>query len=156
MTPATPVMNDKQRRFLSVLSHALKQLCGKTTNKAARDLLMDGTAYEVEVAIDAKVNGTPLPRQVIGGTLQVNHDEKTTSNENPNPAHVLALALSLMPKTKRRSLLDELPKQFSELGQTLPEVDDDLLHEAEGLLKRLRARKEKTRRGGVSFVQTSD
>jgi hypothetical protein len=149
-------LNVKERRRLSVLAHAFKQLSSKLVNKAARDLLEDGKQYDVAIKIDGSIDGHEIPRQSIGGTLTVGHDEKTTSNENANPAHVLAIALEMMPKTKRRALLDNLPKQFTAGGAQLPEVSDEALHEAEGLFKQLRGRKEKTRRGGVAFVQNAD
>lgn len=154
--PDAIVLNPKQRRNLSVVAHALKHLTGKITGKAARDLLEDGQQYDVTLTIDATVGGQDLPRQKFAGELTVGHDEKTSSNENPDPAHVLALALELMPKTKRRQLLDNLPRQFTAEGKQLPACDESLHKEAEGLLKQLRGRKEKTRRGGVAFIPSSD
>lgn len=136
--------------YRTVVWQALAKLADK---ESSRDVLPDGAAYVVEGVFSGEVDGQAVSLDVEG-KLCVGHESVQASSIAPCAAHVLALALEQIPKTRRGQILDILPKQFSELGE-LPPVSHDLVDSAEALLTSLRSRKTVTRRGTVHFSRAA-
>lgn len=144
--PSTP---DKAAIIRTAAFMALAKFGAK---EADRELLKAGDAIAVNLNVCGNVNGRFFTDDVIG-TLQVGADQTAASSSGPDHAHLVAVLLESMPRTKRRHFLDALPAGYLET-KTLPTVAPETLSAAETLLDRLRDRQTVTRKGNVRFEPT--
>ncbi|NOX56522.1 MAG: hypothetical protein GXP27_19180 [Planctomycetes bacterium] len=134
-------------RKAKVRAIALAALFYWARREQDRDSLDAGSETPVELTITGKVGRSSFAEQVKG-RLQVGHDSTVASSRGPDDDHLLALVLANLSKKAVNKLTEELPAQFSALGE-LPPVDSALLSKAQRLRERLRTRTSTLRRGSV-------
>lgn len=120
--------------------------------EGCRDHLNPGT-HEVAGVFAGEVDGDPIQLD-LAGQLQIGVDATAASSKGEPPAHVLALCLSHVPKTRRSAILDDLPEHYSRDG-VLPAADPQLLVASEKLLESLRSRSTVSRKGTVHFSRAA-
>ena len=131
--------------LLSILFAAL----GKIGSKESRRELLDPGSHEVVVRMSGSVDNVPFRGIKIEGTLSIGEETQRTSSSAPPPDEVVAYFLGCLAPRARDQILRSLPDAFAKLGR-LPDVDEERLEEAKGLLARLRARRDETASGAVS------
>lgn len=115
-----------------------------------REQLAGGASHTVDLSIVAAVDGKKGFKEHFTAMLTVGHDSQRGSSQACDPARVIALALELVPKTKRQAFLDELPAQFAARENELPDVSAELQEQCEKLLEKLRSHTSITIKGSVS------
>jgi hypothetical protein len=119
------------------------------TKEADRELLKPGEEIPIALDVTGHVNGHWFCEDVRG-KLQIGFDQTAATSTGPDQAHLVAVPLEAMPKTRRRQLLDSLPAGYLKT-KSLPIVAPETLSAAETLLERLRDRQTVTRKGNVRF-----
>lgn len=145
----SPAERAEQAPLRAVLFAALANVAAK---EGDRDALADGAAHEVEIRVDAKIDGAKVALSEQG-QLTVGYSSESSSSSGAPAEHVLALALAELAKTKksRDAWLENLPHAFELAGGKLPAADPELLSACARLFERLRSRKTITKRGSVHF-----
>jgi hypothetical protein len=124
-------------------------LRGAANKETRRDCLPDGKGFDVVLRVAGELKTKPFACE-IEARVAIGKDQQRCCSEAAPQAHLLAYVFSLMPKTRRDALLLELPEQFAEADERLPDVPAALVEAAENLLDRLRAKRQETTRGPVS------
>lgn len=132
----------------SIVWAALAYVAGKRTQ---RDLLADGSNTKLAVDVTALINGRAKFSATVDGVLHVGEPAAVASSSAPDAATLLALALLELTPKQRDKFAANVLAHF-EKTQRLPDVADASIENAKALLKRLRATKNETRRGSVSFA----
>lgn len=133
---------------LDALAIAWVTLERVSVKEGSRDRLSAGATHDVDIRIAGSVDGLPF-EQSIAALLTIGHDQVKATSATPDQAQLLAYLLSKLNGTTREKLLRELPEQFAEAGDRLPDVDSVLVEAAAVMLKRLRGKKSIQARGPV-------
>ena len=124
---------------------ALERVSAK---QGCRDQLESGDSHEVHVRLEGDVDGEHFA-QNVSAVLTVGHEQQKAASATPDQPRLIGAILAKLNATTREKILRELPEEFAASGGELPDVAPELTSSAEGMLRRLRAKKTVTARGAV-------
>ncbi len=117
------------------------------------DHLADGASHSVRMLIKGEVDGQ-LFEQSIVSIVSIGHRQEKSSSVNPQVAELIAYMLSKLNTATRERILADVPSEFRDNGQQLPELSKELVNAAKAMLKQLRETKTVTARGPVRCEYT--
>lgn len=141
------VSTERRAEIESAAWSAIGKYAGKQAN---RDALPDGSNYSADLSVSGNIDGVEFAADVFGH-LTVGYETTKASSATPQPARLIAAILSKLNSATREKVLRELPADFAARGE-LPDVSADIESAATAMLKQLRAAKQQTVRGSVSFA----
>ncbi len=145
MVPATNERNGGASAYLAAAWAAVEKVAAK---EGGRDDLTPGASHVVHLTVAGDVDGTPL-EQSFSGVLTVGHDQRRATSATPAQPRLVAAILAKLNQVTRNRVLRELPAEFAASGGLLPVADEQLVTEAEEMLRKLRAEHEVVARGAV-------
>lgn len=115
--------------------------------------LEQGSTHEVSLHIRGNVDGQAF-EQEINSILSIGFEHQKSSSVNPQVPQLIALILSKLNRATRNRILSDIPTEFCENSNCLPETSPVLVDEVEHMLKRLRRSKTVHARGPVRCEYT--
>lgn len=115
--------------------------------------LEQGSSHEVSLHIRGNVDGQPFEQQ-INSILSIGFEQTKASSVNPQLPQLIALILSKLNRATRNRILSDIPTEFCDNENSLPETSPVLVDEVEHMLKRLRRSKTVQARGPVRCEYT--
>ncbi len=115
--------------------------------------LEQGSSHEVALHIRGNVDGQPFEQQV-NSILSIGFEQEKASSVNPQVPQLIALILSKLNRATRNRILSDIPTEFCDNENSLPETSPVLVDEVEHMLKRLRRSKTVHARGPVRCEYT--
>lgn len=138
----------------SSLGHVVWAALEKIGHKQMKpEELEQGSSHEVTMSIRGNVDGHPFEQQ-ISSILSIGFEHTKSSSVNPQVPQLIALILSKLNRATRNRILSDIPAEFCENDNQLPETSLVLLDEVEHMLKRLRQSKTVQARGPVRCEYT--
>ena len=130
---------------LSVVWAALEKVGCK---EKQLDDLQDGSNHDLALTIEGTVNGNTF-RQALSSVVAIGHEQTRISSVTPQVPELIALILSKLNAATQNRLLDDIPEEFEENENQLPECDQELLQRTHEMLRRVRATKMVKARGPI-------
>lgn len=148
------LVNPQPLSSLSSLGHVVWAALEKIGHKQMEPQeLTQGSSHEVSLQIRGTVNGQPF-EQTVNSILSVGFEQTKSSSVNPQVPQLIALILSKLNRATRNRILSDIPLEFGENENCLPEASPVLVDEVEHMLKRLRRSKTVQARGPVRCEYT--
>lgn len=122
----------------STLWAALEKIGSKQKQHTALD---EGSSHQINLQITGDVDGRRFC-ETISSVVSVGHDQMKTTSATPQVAELIAFILSKLNRVTREHLLSEVPVEFAENNQTIPEVDEAIVRASSDLLAKLRSAKQ--------------
>ena len=118
-------MSEQQTLANAVAHHALASFC-KRSAKKSRDVLLDGSNHKVDLVARGIVNDERV-NITVRGALSVGLENPRGYTQQPDLKVVLAYALELMPKTKRKTFFERLAQSgdSAKKPKDLPDVSPE-------------------------------
>ena len=124
---------------------ALEKIGGK--QKQHKELLQ-GASHHVNLQLIGNVDGERFDESV-DAVVSIAHDHERASSVTPQQSKLIAFILSKLNRSTRESILKNIPCEFVEHGQQIPEVDESIVQQSEKMLAELRSTKRVSARGAV-------
>jgi hypothetical protein len=148
------LVNPQPLTGLSSLSHVVWAALEKIGHKQMQPKeLEQGSSHEVSLHIQGNVDGEPFD-QKISSILSVGFEQTKSSSVNPQVPQLIALILSKLNRATRNRILSDIPTEFCDNENQLPDISPVLVDEVEHMLKRLRRSKTVQARGPVRCEYT--
>jgi hypothetical protein len=129
-------------------------MLGKIGSKQAdREKLADGGQHSMRLLISGEIDGQIFEQSLVGN-LSIGHAQQRATSATPQLPQLLAYILGKLNAATRDRILVDVPHDFRENGQQLPEVDTEMLKQTERLLSQLRQSKTVTARGNLRCEYT--
>ena len=125
-------------RLKDVVWAALEKIGGKQKD---REAIEPDSTHDVCLTLSGTVNGEPFEQQ-LSSILQVGSDLRKATSTTPELPTLVAVILSKLNRVTREKLLNEIPDEFRENNQRLPNCNEDFVDQATRMLQRLRAEKQ--------------
>lgn len=122
---------------------AIEKYCGKF---ADRDLLPDGSAFNVDCSLLGSINGSQFELPIVA-TLTVGHESTKASSSTPAVVNVVAALLGKLNTATRTKAIADIVAGYAETGDV--DATSEMIEMAEELLASLRQSKQVTARGAV-------
>lgn len=136
------------------LSHVVWAMMEKVGRKQVNpDMIADGSRHRVDLKLEGLVDGQPF-RQQVTSVVTIGHEQQKSSSVTPQVPELVAYILSKLNSATRSRILSDIPSEFSENENQLPESDPALVEEARQMLKSLRQNKTVTARGPIRCEYT--
>ena len=131
----------------NIIWHSLGKIAGK---EAVRDDLSDGASHSLSLAISGEIDGDKFAPIKLTAYLIAGHASHRASTVTPDVPRLVAAILAKLNDRTREAILRDLPNEFEQAGNELPDVPDALVEKVEAMLARLRAKVTAAVRGAVS------
>ena len=110
--------------------------------------LAEGSKHEIQLKVSGTVDGQSF-EQSISSIVAIGHEQVRASSVNPQVPELLAYLLGKLNTATRNKILTDVPTDFRNNDNRLPEPCPVLLDDARQMLKTLRQTKTVTARGTV-------
>ncbi len=131
------ILTHSKTRKSSLANIAWKTLEKVAAKEQNRDELSDGHSHRVDLEILGTVDGKPV-FQKISSVLSVGHAITKSSSVNPQIVELVGYILGKLNQATRERILADIPADFADNDNRLPETDTDRTEEARQFLKALR------------------
>lgn len=143
------LVNPQPLTSVAPLSHVVWAALEKIGHKEMKPKELDqGSSHEVSLQIRGNVDGQPF-EQEIHSILSVGYEQTKSSSVNPQVPQLIAFILSKLNRATRNRILADIPAEFAENDNCLPEGSPVMLDEVEQMLKSLRQSKTVKARGPI-------
>jgi hypothetical protein len=134
------------------LSACVWAAVGKIAEKESRrDDIADGASHDLELLIAARIDGEHVYQRHFRAGLQVGHESRRASNQNPPLGQLIGAILCKLNQATREAVLRDLADEFAAAGGQFAEVDATTAAAVDGMLAKMRAAMpQATVRGSVS------
>lgn len=131
------------------LSHVVWAAMEKVGQKKLKPkMLKEDSRHLVALRVEGEVDGIPF-RQCLTSIVSIGQEQEKSSSVTPQVPILVAYILSKLNSATRDRLLSDIPEDFLENDNQLPDVDAGVLDEAKQMLKKLRNSKTVTARGPI-------
>ena len=135
----------KAEQLDAVVWAALEKVAHKQKES---DSLPEGSKHTVSLKLNGTVDGEPFDESV-NSILSIGHRQTRSSSVNPQVPQLIAWILGKLNSATRNRILMDLPVEFVDNQNQMPEPNLVLVSEVEHMLKQLRKTKTVEARGSV-------
>ncbi len=131
------------------LSHVVWAAMEKVGQKKLKPkMLAEDSRHLVALRVEGEVDGVPF-RGSLTSIVTIGQEQEKSSSVTPQVPELVAYILSKLNTATRSRILSDIPAEFAENENRLPESTPVLVDEAKRMLKKLRGSKTVTARGPI-------